>query len=217
MCTPCNKWFLWPTRVCSPDGISIASSVFARFMLVATIMAATGRIAAACAWSWFRLVDAKTEWVHRARTSSTCPLPKCLSCKGIRTTIEYIIPQTQQTHTHTHPFNGPFSSITHVSQYQKRKTNLDFIEARDSEWQWHQLGHMQVYTLLQTAPHYSVFYRLDALPATQPTVSKHWRHRSNCELSSWPLFHMCEDRCCLGRGQEDSQLTVQGLLTNPGS
>jgi len=29
-----------------------------------------------------------------------------------------------------------------VSQYQKGKTNLDFTEARDSEWQWHQLGHM---------------------------------------------------------------------------
>jgi len=25
------------------------------------------------------------------------------------------------------------------------------------------------------APHYSVFYRLDALPAAQPTASKHWR------------------------------------------
>jgi len=33
-----------------------------------------------------------------------------------------------------------------VSQYQKGKTNLDFTEARDSEWQWHQLGHMQVQT-----------------------------------------------------------------------
>jgi len=26
------------------------------------------------------------------------------------------------------------------------------------------------------APHHSVFYRLDALPATQPTASRHWRH-----------------------------------------
>ena len=26
------------------------------------------------------------------------------------------------------------------------------------------------------APHRSVFYRPDALPAAQPTVSKHWRH-----------------------------------------
>jgi len=37
-----------------------------------------------------------------------------------------------------------------VSQYQKGKTNLDFTEARDSEWQWHQLRHMQVCTSLQT-------------------------------------------------------------------
>ena len=26
------------------------------------------------------------------------------------------------------------------------------------------------------APHHSVFYRPDALPAAQPTASKHWRH-----------------------------------------
>jgi len=37
-----------------------------------------------------------------------------------------------------------------VSWCQKCKTNLDFTEARDSEWQWHQLGHMQVCTSLQT-------------------------------------------------------------------
>ena len=39
--------------------------------------------------------------------------------------------------------------------YQKGKTNLDFTEARDSEWQWHQLGHMQVCTSLQTDSHTS--------------------------------------------------------------
>ena len=39
----------------------------------------------------------------------------------------------------THPFNGPFSRTTRVGRYQKGKTNLDFTEARDSEWQWHQL------------------------------------------------------------------------------
>jgi len=80
-------------------------------------------------------------------------------------------------YTHTHPFNGPFSGTTQVSRYQKGKTNLDFAEARDSEWQWHQLGHMQVCNSLQTDNHASTppqfFYRLDALPATQPTASKH--------------------------------------------
>jgi len=51
---------------------------------------------------------------------------------------------------HTHPFNGPFSGTTQVSRYQKGKTNLDFTEPRDSEWQWRHLGHMQVCTSLQT-------------------------------------------------------------------
>jgi len=54
-----------------------------------------------------------------------------------------------------------------VSRYQKGKTNLDFTEARDSEWQWHQLH-------LAPAPHHSVFYGPDALPAAQPTASEHW-------------------------------------------
>jgi len=53
-------------------------------------------------------------------------------------------------HTHTHLFNGPLSRTTQVSWYQKGKTNLDFTEARDSEWQWHPLGHMQVCTSLQS-------------------------------------------------------------------
>ena len=42
-----------------------------------------------------------------------------------------------------------------MSRYQKGKTTLDFTEARDGEWQWHQLGHMQVCTLLQTDNHAS--------------------------------------------------------------
>ena len=57
--------------------------------------------------------------------------------------------------TRTHPFNGPLSGTTQVSRYQKGKTNLDFTGARDSEWQWHQLGHMQIYTSLQTNNHAS--------------------------------------------------------------
>ena len=59
------------------------------------------------------------------------------------------------THTHTQTFNGPFSGTTRVSRYQTGETNLDFTEARDSEWQWHQLGWMQVCTLLQTDNHAS--------------------------------------------------------------
>jgi len=64
-----------------------------------------------------------------------------------------------------------------VNRYQKSKTNLDFTETRDSEWQWHQLGHIQVCTSLQTDNHVNTpplsFYMPDALPVAQPTVSKH--------------------------------------------
>ena len=78
-------------------------------------------------------------------------------------------------YTHTW-YNGPLSGTTQVSRYQKGKTNLDFTEVRDSEWQLHQLGHMQVCTSLQTVYHASTpplsFYRLDALPDAQPTASK---------------------------------------------
>jgi len=79
-------------------------------------------------------------------------------------------------YTHTHPFNGPFSKTTQVSQYQNGKTNLDFIEARDSEWQWHQLGRIQVCTSLQTNNHAStplLFFtgRMPFLPPNQQRQS----------------------------------------------
>jgi len=51
-----------------------------------------------------------------------------------------------------------------------------FTGARDSEWQWHELGPMEICT----SPHVSIpplsFYRLNVLSAAQPTASKHWRH-----------------------------------------
>ena len=58
-------------------------------------------------------------------------------------------------HDLTTSFNSPLSGTTQVGQYQKGKTNLDFTEARDSEWQWHQLGHMQICTSPQTDNHAS--------------------------------------------------------------
>jgi len=74
-------------------------------------------------------------------------------------------------HTHTHPFNGPFFW---VSRYQKGKTNLDFTEARDREWQWHQLGRMHVCTSLQTDNHASIpplSFLQAGCPSCHPTNS----------------------------------------------
>ena len=59
-----------------------------------------------------------------------------------------------------HTFNGHLSRTTQVSQYQKGKTDLRKFAACSRQ-------------ITMPAPHYSVFYRPDALPDTQPTVSKH--------------------------------------------
>jgi len=63
-----------------------------------------------------------------------------------------------------------------VSQYQKGKTNLDFTEATDSDWQWqwHQLRNMQVCTLLQTDNHTStppLCFLQAGCPSCRPTNS----------------------------------------------
>ena len=75
---------------------------------------------------------------------------------------------------HTNPLNGPLSRTTQVSRYQNGKTNLDFTEARDSEWQWHQLGHVQVCTSLQTDNHTntsSLSFLQAGCPSCRPTNS----------------------------------------------
>jgi len=84
--------------------------------------------------------------------------------------------------TTLHTFNDPLSGTTRVSRYQKGKTNLDFTEARDSEWQWHQLGHRQVCTSLQTDNHASTpplsFFtgRMPFLPPNQQRRSTEGRY-----------------------------------------
>jgi len=85
-------------------------------------------------------------------------------------TVEFS--QDHVYHTHTHPFNGHFVGTTRVGRYQKGKTNLDFTEARDSEWQWHPLGHMQVCTSLQTDNHAStppLSFLQAGCPSCRPT------------------------------------------------
>jgi len=67
-----------------------------------------------------------------------------------------------------------------VSWYQKGKTNLDFTEARDSEWQWNQLGHMQVSIAPRSRPPPLSFLQAgcpsccptDSVKALKATVNK---------------------------------------------
>ena len=77
-----------------------------------------------------------------------------------------------------------------MSRHQKGKTNLDFTEARDSEWQWHQLGHMQVCTSLQTDNHANtppLSFLQAGCPSCRPTNSvkalKAKKSLSQCKLN----------------------------------
>ena len=88
--------------------------------------------------------------------------------------IYLVLNQLQHTPHTTHTrLTALFSGTTQVNRYQKGKTNLDFTEARDSEWQWHQLGH---YASLHLAA--------DRQPCHHPTTQfftgrmlflQHWR------------------------------------------
>ena len=84
--------------------------------------------------------------------------------------------------------NQQCQSTEGSSWYQKGKTNLDFTEARDSEWQWHQLGRMQVCTLLQTDNHAStppLSFLQAGCPSCRPTNSvkalKQTRNNNNSD------------------------------------
>jgi len=85
-----------------------------------------------------------------------------------------------------HPFNGLFSRTAWVSRYQKGKTSLDLNEARDDGF-WGCSG-ISWTICKQSAPHSRQitnttdnhtntsslnFYRPDAPPDAQPTMSKH--------------------------------------------
>ena len=84
------------------------------------------------------------------------PCSKCCNCLIVLHlyTVRFNIDSVLYDATHAH-VSGPFSRIAQVSRYRKYKTSLDFSEARDNEWQRHQLGHVQVCTLLQTDNHVS--------------------------------------------------------------
>ena len=80
------------------------------------------------------------------------------------------------THTHTQPFNGPLSRTTRVSRHQKGWILLKQETVSGSGISWAICKSApQSRQITTSAPHHSVFYRPDALPATQPTASKHWR------------------------------------------
>ena len=91
---------------------------------------------------------------------------------------------------HTHPFHGPFSGTTQVSRYQKGKLiwilqKQETVSSSGISWAICRSA-PRSRQITMPVPHHSVFYRPDALPAAQPTASKHWRqyYRQSTEGSN---------------------------------
>ena len=126
-----------------------------------------------CTFTVFVLLRIPWHWQRKYTTAKNYHNIITIMCSY------YLLKSAQKKNIfiHTHPFNGSFSGNTRVGRYQKGKTSLDFTEASESEWKWHQLGRMQACTSLQTDNHASTpplqFYRPDALPVAQSTASKH--------------------------------------------
>jgi len=100
----------------------------------------------------------------------------------LHSTVSMLIVTHTHTHTHTHRFRLSLilSRTIRVSWHREGKTNLDLLEqeivsgsgiswaiCKSTPWPKH---------ITTPVSHHSVFYRLDALPAAQPTASKQWRH-----------------------------------------
>ena len=98
-----------------------------------------------------------------------------------------------------------------MRQYQKGKTNLDFTKARDSEWQWHQLGHMQVCTSLQTDNHAStppLSFLQAGCPSCRPTTSaKALKALPSCNNTE-QIQHRIYIRMYLSSGSADSHIEM---------
>ena len=96
------------------------------------------------------------------------------SNSGLHSCISISIHTQHFTHTHTR-LTALFRDYP-GEPVPKGKTNLDFTEARDSEWQWNQLGHMQFCISLQTDNHTNtppLFFtgRMPFLPPNQQRQS----------------------------------------------
>jgi len=100
-------------------------------------------------------------------------------------------------HTHTNPFNGPFPGLPGWAGTRKAKPiwillKQETVSGSGISWAICKSApnSRQITT---PAPHYSVFYRPDALPAAQPTASKHWRPDCHRTTTSQFVYFLSEE------------------------
>ena len=91
--------------------------------------------------------------------------------------------EIQHTYTHTDPFNGPFPGLPRWAGNRKVKPTWILLKQETvggSGISWAICKSAPRSRQITTpAPHHYSFLQVDALPAAQPTASKHWKHNGN--------------------------------------
>ena len=95
------------------------------------------------------------------------------------------------THTHTHPFNGPFRGLPRWAGTRKVKPiwillKQETVSGSGISWAICKSAPRSRQITTPT-PQHSVFYRPDALPAAQPTASKH-ANAAQCIKVTWVVI-----------------------------
>ena len=104
---------------------------------------------------------------------------KCLKCKLCRSCKCLAYLNNKCTHTHTH-LTALCPGLPRWAGTRKVKSiwilwKQEIESGSGISWNICKSA-PRSRQITTPAPHHSVFYRPDALPAAQPTVSKHWRH-----------------------------------------
>ena len=127
------------------------------------------------------------ERINRTGESKVCTTSWGFTDKEVKT----------KSNTHTHPLNGTLSRTTRVSRYQKGKPvwillKQETVSCSGIRWAIG-MSAPRSRQITTPAPHHSVFYRPDALPATQPAASKHWRQKVSNDKHLPSHVEGCQD------------------------
>ena len=120
---------------------------------------------------------------------SRCPGPAPQVNTFLSLTNSYVFSYVM--HTHTPPFTALFPGLPTWAGTRQVKPiwillKQETVSGSGISWAIYKSAPCSRQTTTP-APHHSVFYRPDALPAAQPTASKHWRHYFHMYFHMWCL------------------------------